>query len=106
MELGGVFAALVLSALASLDSEAATWLCIFHFYFVFFFGFCFVFSKVHLVRSWPIFANNNIMAQNLNWFIAVFRFFFRACWKPYMVFLADDCKLTKVRVRLKCKRFQ
>lgn len=72
--------------------------------FVFFLGFFILFFESAFGSVLANICQQQHNGQNLNWFIAVFRFFFRACWNPYMVFLADDCELTTVRVRLKCKQ--
>lgn len=50
------------------------------------------FLKVHSVRSWPIFANNK--CQNLNWFIAVLRFFLEQTGSLIWSLSTDDCAVS------------
>lgn len=55
-------------------------------------GFVSFFLKVHSVRSWPIFANNK--CQNLNWFIAVLRFFLEQTGSLIWSLSTDDCAVS------------
>lgn len=67
------------------------------------------FLKVHSVRSWPIFANNK--CQNLNWFIAVLRFFLEQTGSLIWSLSTDDCAVsdssaTAVRAASKLQRLE